>query len=263
MRYIPIFLALLACSGPSNGAGMGRLRDPGHDTLAIKNALAGAGYELVEVLDEVEDRFAAVTASRDGNVFFLALMRSSGEYRILGRDRMLEDVGPSETHWFTIAPDTYAVSYSHNFPTEGLLGLMVYAVAGDSLRPLFMEGEAVCRPSTIADIDGNGVLEIVNYSESLSGTDCSHQCSLELEDRFQHGGHWVTLRAIRGSANVSADHPSFYRAMVDYYAGIIQWLDSDEAGAVGCGSTDARWLAGSRGSLQDWLERARALAADS
>lgn len=257
--HLLVISVAAACGGPGNAPQAGVPQGPVTDTLGISSALAEDGSSLVRLLATTEDGFVALAAERDDQVFFLVLRKAGDRYLRLGAERMFEDVAPSRAEWIVLPSGERIVSYMHQFPTAGLVGTIIRRVEGDSLRPVFLEPGEVCRPSRVRDVDGDGVPEIEAYSESLAGTDCTHRCSFELEERFPHGGHWVTLRSIRDATDVSGAHPGYYGDLAEYYSEVLAWMGSDEADARGCGPTDAPWLRSTRGTLSEWISRARAL----
>lgn len=264
-----LFLFLLAACGtaaePAERTDLGH-DVQGQDTAGLRAYLAASGYTLDSLL-RVRGDHAAVSARSHaaGGVHLVTLRRTDGRFMILGGDPLLEGVLPQRLGWIVLAEGDTMFTYSHDVPVEGLVSTIASVVRGDSLELVYYDRGTVCRASEFRDLDGDGRLELMAYSEPLSAGDCSSRCSLALGDRFPLALHWVTIHRWSASTWVPAEggFPRFYRELAGVYDSAAAWIRGPDAADIGCEIGAVRWLTERHELLAQWARRADSLAGSS
>ena len=262
-----ILTAFLAC-GPAhtrNGSppDESESRTAAAADTSVVALLRSRGFRLDSVVAE-RGPYVAVLARRDADssLHLVALRRTRASPTVLGRpDPMMEGYPPESVRWLSLGgSETDALLYTHNIPSEGVIGTVVYTLLPDTMVLTFEPGADECRPGEVRDVDGDGRPELLAFTEDPSRGYCGSECHIEITEVFGAGPHWVDVYRWNGTGWIRENRafPAFYARLGRQYRAIQEWLDGNGEGRSSQCKTPS-WIR-NKPVFRQWAERADSIA---
>lgn len=188
----------------------------------------------------------------------VAVRRSGGGIARIGTAIPLEFYEPfPSAMWFELGPRSpLGLSTTYFAPVEGVMWTGVYVVQGGELKRTFGDAGGTCKPAELRDVNGDGIVEVVSYTESSMDFACDDECLETLRRVADVEPAWVEILQWSGaswepSRSIPAD---FWRSLAQKYAGAVAVIDSGSAPECSARGEDVKT------SLREWSRRAGALA---
>ena len=223
------------------------------DSLRVERLLA-AGYRAHRILAQ-KGRYFAVLTEQNGT-FYVAPVHADSTISFLGDPLHIGDLAPQQTNWFGFDTNTISgLAVTFNAPIENIVGTALYAVSANRLTKVFTDAKGTCRPAELKDLDADGRLELISYTEDPSKTDCGDQCHVVMSQQIDMTPAWVGIHHWTGSdwQDASYHFRSFYAELGHAYEKLARWL-SDSNDAAWC---RGGWLAPE--VVTQWIQRAKRL----
>jgi hypothetical protein len=204
------------------------------------------------------DRFFAILAGRDAlpsSQELLLVRIESGRGHLLAEPDSIAEFTPTFSRWIALRPTGKGFLYTLDYPSEAVVGTVVYVPQGDVMQRLVADSTA-CRPTELSDANGDGAEDLVSYVDDPSNQNCVSSCHFAMREQTGAEPAWVTVRSWNGSAWAldTLRTRSFYARWARQYARAAAWL----ATAEGKESCDEGWANPDR--FRDWASHAKQLA---
>ena len=242
-----------------------QLANEHRDSLSVVRYLRFRKLKLLSVPAARERYYAAIAAAADGAHRYVVPLRVQGNTVSSLVDKPLEvgEYDPTELVWFSIdlrngSSSVDGLMISWDLGAEGRAGTTIMSLREAVLTTTYQDPPAICTPSLLKDVTGDGSVELVTYTDQKG--DCSDVCRLTIQKHFDLPPAWVELRSWTGAAwQVKTDGTSqFYAKLADKYSQIRRWL----SGEWGPDSELCRGVAWVEDGavFEKWVGRAREVA---
>lgn len=223
------------------------------DTIRLRRFLAAHGYTLERVIASSGLRHAVIGTARGRKRSLLLVQVDENAGLLLHEPIAIGPFTPSFARWFEIVGSSRpAFIYTVDYPSEGVVRSEILASPDTLYRVVYSDVET-CKAAEIRDVDGDGEVELLAYSDQPPNAMCISECHIDLEERFGLPMAWVEVRRWNGQAwePVTDGVAAYYSKLAELYERAAQWAEESPA-----------WTCGPKGAefLRRWASRAKSLA---
>ena len=178
---------------PTDTAGQARDRIPLEQRVDLNAFLESRALTLEKVHAEAESLVLLSSHERDGDSrLFLALVLDRGRVAdVLTSKWYPSYLGIPVAKWVNFGPtESRGLALTFDSRAEGYVGTTAWTWRGRDFSISYEDEGQSCTSASVADLDADGLSELVVYQDAWSSSLCDNECALSVAESVPTGLAW-------------------------------------------------------------------------